>query len=638
MSLTRAEKVRLIELHRELSRRQARRRLSSYMPYPKQVEFHANGATERERLLMAGNQLGKLQHYQDLTLTPAGWVEIGQLSVGDEIIAGDGSITTVTGVFPQGVMPLVEMEFADGQKVLAGAEHLWLTLPPSGRFQTVWQSAPRVKGQKRGGQCVPNPDFDQWKVLTTAEMREAYGDDPKPKYRYATPAPGAVQFRPVPVPLDPYWVGIMLGDGGLTKHIGFTSADDQMRQAFACEVERMGGQVRYSPPYQMDAVYCKELRSVLNDLGMNGKGAGDKSVPPSYLWNSPDVRLAVLQGLMDTDGTCEKSGITTFTSISRQLADDVVFLVRSFGGRCRMRDRITSYTHNGERRQGRRSYTVTIRCPQVDLFRLQRKLDRYIRPTSTTDHNLVVAYRDAGEAPAVCISVAHPSRTYVTRDFIVTHNTWSAAFECAMHLTGQYPKAGERFYPTETQLADMDDQKLAAALFENLAAENLLGRDIYPDGWPGKRWDRPIWMWASSVSGEATRDNPQRLLVGDPAIEDKWGTGTLPYDSIMRRDGKFDVDRASQPTHALDAVRVQHVSGGTSLCQFKSYTQGRERWQGPTLDLVWFDEEPPSDIYYEGLTRTNARPGITMITFTPLRGLSDVVRLFISDDDGLLMD
>ena len=201
--------------------------------------------------------------------------------------------------------------------------------------------------------------------------------------------------------------------------------------------------------------------------------------------------------------------------------------------------------------------------------------------------------------------------------------TLSAGFEVAMHLTGLYPEPGQTFYPDTPQMRE----------------HGLAGKDVWPNGWPGRRWRRPIWCWASSVSGESTRDNPQRYLVGDPALSEKWGTGTIPGEMMIRGDGTWDVDRASQPQHALDAVRVKHytdgIFDGTSLCQFKSYSQGREKWQGPSIDLVWWDEEPPMDIYMEGLTRTNATDGIGMLTFTPLLGLSDVVRMFISDESEL---
>lgn len=152
-------------------------------------------------------------------------------------------------------------------------------------------------------------------------------------------------------------------------------------------------------------------------------------------------------------------------------------------------------------------------------------------------------------------------------------------------------------------------------------AFHLTGK--YPDWWEGRRWDRPTRWWAGSKTGEVTRDGVQRYLVGEPKDESAWGTGMIPGDDLKdwgRRQGIAD---------ALDNITVQHVSGGVSTLGFKSYDQGRQKWQGETLDGVWFDEEPPLDIYMEGLTRTNATGGLTMITFTPLLGMSEVVSMFL---------
>jgi phage terminase large subunit-like protein len=93
----------------------------------------------------------------------------------------------------------------------------------------------------------------------------------------------------------------------------------------------------------------------------------------------------------------------------------------------------------------------------------------------------------------------------------------------------------------------------------------------------------------------------------------------------------IDWSRRMGVADALDSVTVKHVSGGVSTLGFKSYDQGRQKWQSETLDGVWFDEEPPMDIYMEGLTRTNATAGISMITFTPLLGMSDVVSMFLDE-------
>jgi phage terminase large subunit-like protein len=122
-----------------------------------------------------------------------------------------------------------------------------------------------------------------------------------------------------------------------------------------------------------------------------------------------------------------------------------------------------------------------------------------------------------------------------------------------------------------------------------------------------------------------TRDGVQRLLVGEPKDRSARGTGFIPGDTIV------DVSQRMGVADAVDSVLVRHKSGDNSTLGFKSYDQGREKWQGETLDVVWFDEEPPMDIYMEGLTRTNATGGMVYLTFTPLLGMSDVVHMFIQE-------
>ena len=161
-------------------------------------------------------------------------------------------------------------------------------------------------------------------------------------------------------------------------------------------------------------------------------------------------------------------------------------------------------------------------------------------------------------------------------------------------------------------------------------AIHLTGR--YPDWWEGKVFDKPVTMWASSVTGDSTRDNPQRGLIGPPPMESEWGTGWIPKECIL------DWDRAAGVPNLLDNAVIKWGGGGDmgaqqSYVAFKQYSMGREKWQGPTLDGVWFDEEPPLDIYTEGLTRTQARGLFAIITFTPLLGMSGVVSMFLLNKD-----
>jgi phage terminase large subunit-like protein len=167
--------------------------------------------------------------------------------------------------------------------------------------------------------------------------------------------------------------------------------------------------------------------------------------------------------------------------------------------------------------------------------------------------------------------------------------TLSAAFEVAMHLTGKYP-----------------------------------------EWWKGKRFNEPVRWLAGSESAELTRKGIQRLLLGPPEQESQWGTGAIPKADVAdwaRRQGVPD---------AVATINVQHhdPSGkpdGISSVQLATYDQGRTKWQADTVHGVWFDEEPPEDIYFEGITRTNTTLGPVMTTLTPLMGVSNVVKRFYLD-------
>ena len=145
----------------------------------------------------------------------------------------------------------------------------------------------------------------------------------------------------------------------------------------------------------------------------------------------------------------------------------------------------------------------------------------------------------------------------------------------------------------------------------------------YPEWWQGRRWDVPIKAWAGGKDGLSVRDSLGLLLLGAPSDR---GTGMIPKRCIE------DIRPSRGLPDATDTVVVKHKNGGNSTLTFKSYDQGRERWQASTLDLVWLDEEPDMGIYTEALSRTNATGGMLYLTFTPLLGMSEVVRRFLMED------
>jgi phage terminase large subunit-like protein len=179
---------------------------------------------------------------------------------------------------------------------------------------------------------------------------------------------------------------------------------------------------------------------------------------------------------------------------------------------------------------------------------------------------------------------------------------------------------------------------LGAAIRERLLmAGNQLGKTLgagfevamhltgkYPLWWVGRTWDRPIVAWVASETMEVSRDAAQRILLGRA---EQRGEGAIPGADILEMSAYPNVK------DAISIAKVRHVSGGVSTVIFKSYDQGRKRFQGDTIDIFWPDEEPPQDIYTEGLTRTNATGGMVLMTFTPLLGMSQVVKRFLTEPD-----
>ena len=146
---------------------------------------------------------------------------------------------------------------------------------------------------------------------------------------------------------------------------------------------------------------------------------------------------------------------------------------------------------------------------------------------------------------------------------------------------------------------------------------------LYPDWWEGKRFNRPVKVWIGGDTSTTVRDIIQQKLIGNLGSA---GTGMIRGDLISDTTGKRGVP------DAVEIVKVKHVSGGLSVAALKSYDQGREAWQGTEQDIVGFDEEPPGDVYSEGVIRTMTTGGIVLSTYTPMKGLTQVTEEFLKVD------
>lgn len=144
---------------------------------------------------------------------------------------------------------------------------------------------------------------------------------------------------------------------------------------------------------------------------------------------------------------------------------------------------------------------------------------------------------------------------------------------------------------------------------------------LYPDWWEGVRFDFPIEAWAAGDTNETTRDIVQAALMGK--LEDLGG-GLIPASRIVGQPSK-----RSGVTGAMDTAWIRHKSGFDNMLSFKSYDQGRKKFQGTAKHIIWLDEEPPADVYDECLMRLMTTNGLMICTFTPLEGLTDIALRYL---------
>ncbi|MFD4338532.1 PhoH family protein [Streptomyces anulatus] len=368
---------------------------------------------------------GRAQPVFTNVLTPEGWRPIGDLEVGDLVVGSNGEPTPVLGVYPQGEKDIYRVTAQDGSWTLCCGEHLW----------TVRTASDRRRDKP-------------WRVLETKEMignlRAAHAR------RYELPMLTApVSFPEREVPMDPYALGLLLGDGCLTGSTtpSFATADQELAEALQGALTgvtlRHGG----GPDYVLnrttapgDVVTLENpVTAILRQLDLLGSRSHSKFVPDDYLHNSAEVRLGVLQGLLDADGgpvtQSDRTCRVQYTTCSIVLRDDVIALVQSLGGVAYTRRRAAEGRAPGLAK-GRPvhhrydAHVVDIRLPEgIEPFRLARKAEKYhVAGGGGRPMRFIDSIEPAGHEEAVCIQVAAEDSLYVTQDYLLTHNTLNDAF------------------------------------------------------------------------------------------------------------------------------------------------------------------------------------------------------------------
>lgn len=341
--------------------------------------------------------LGKAQPLDAKILTPDGWRRMGDMAVGDLVIGSSGLPTRVTGVYPQGLKQIFRVGFSDGSSTECCDEHLWSVNTPV---------------RKRRGAKM--------RALTLSEIRADLVDAAGNRKHYI-PLVSPVAFASKDLPINPYLLGVLLGDGSTKYHYTrFSSIDDEIIDAVR---EAIPGDLAVK--YQSGCDYSivskhagapNAVRRALDSMGLAGKGSDNKFIPEIYLTASISQRTDLLQGLLDTDGYVAKDGTIQFSSNSIVLAKGVGDLVMSLGGCARFTVKTSA--------SGKPHHLVTIVLPDdVAPFRLARKLERHKPRVKYQPCRGIASVTPVGTKLAQCISVEAEDHLYVTDDYILTHNT-----------------------------------------------------------------------------------------------------------------------------------------------------------------------------------------------------------------------
>jgi len=378
------------------------------------------GLQPSDLILIAGRpSMGKAQPLDANVKTATGWKRMGELRMGEELASTDGRRSRVRAIFPQGVKQIFRVTFSDGRSAECTGDHLW-------RVQYRTWPEPRILTTDRVAQ-----------MLRAARYRHRlWIDTPSGHYGHAES-----------LPIDPWLLGALLGDGKLSgSSLRFSTAAPEMLErllehASATYVLRAAGGydwriVQAAGAHQkgVAGVAPNGLMSALRTLELWGIRSDEKFIPDVYLHASRDARLEILRGLMDTDGWVERWGSARFCSTSEPLARGVVALVRSLGGWCSIRSRGTTYSHRGTKRVGRPAFVCNIQYPEPQaMFGLSTKRGRAAAAPRRRRRPVFVSVEPVRMAEAQCISVTHPSGLYITDDYVVTHNT-AFALSIAQHV------------------------------------------------------------------------------------------------------------------------------------------------------------------------------------------------------------
>lgn len=383
-----------------------------------------NNNLKHAYLFCGGAGTGKCLPLNSDIMTLTGYKKMKDIQLGDSLIDGLGKECKVIGIYPQGIQPVYKVTFSDRTSTLCSLDHIWRVGWYSNKQATVkWDDLTLKEIMKRGLKKKNNTSG--WKFRIPIPKINCWNNS---------------------VPIDPYLLGVLLGDGdlGSSSNIKVSLYEKDIFNKIKIILNNLGYDLHLCDNNKSEikdySIVCstetKGFINYINNLDIRCRSI-EKHIPQEYLFTTFENRIKLLQGLFDTDGYIDSHNNFIFTTSSPKLSEDFAFLVRSLGGTDTIIEKPSGYKHNGYYIQCHNHFNHYIKFDNDFEFCTSIKHKKRIKNKQNAPLRRIINIEYVGEEECQCIAVDSLDSTYMTNDLIVTHNTTSARIIANLINNGQ---------------------------------------------------------------------------------------------------------------------------------------------------------------------------------------------------------